>query len=111
MERTYSGDHLLKSTGGSASAGPAISDVMEAKTTVPRRMAPQPSFILVISILPGSSLTLCSEAGGLWSIDRETRRLCSYVFFRRFVRFQITACVSIRLDRTLFAESTRTISV
>src|SRR4029450_7202447 len=87
MERTYSGDHLLRSTGGSASAGADISDAIEAITTVPRRTAPQPSANLVISILPGSSTSLCGEAGGLGRLIAGYGRLCSYVSFRRIDTF------------------------
>src|ERR1044072_3975342 len=87
MERTYSGDHLLRSTGGSANAGAEISDAMEARTTVPRRMAPQPSVSLVISILPGSSHLALQRGRRSWSLDRGIGRFCFYVSLRRIDTF------------------------
>ena len=51
MERTYSGDHLLRSTGGSASAGVAVSDAVSAQTAAPRRK-PLRQINIVIGFLP-----------------------------------------------------------
>src|SRR5581483_10104861 len=47
---------------------------------------------------------LCSEVGGLRSNDRERRRLILMYSFDELIRFQIAACVSMRLDRTLLAD-------
>src|SRR4051794_9112798 len=82
MERTYSGDHLLMSTGGAAIADVDISDAVKIRTTVPRRTA-LPSMILVIGILPGSP-----------PCDREDGS-CSTVYpLDRLVRFQNLDCLS-----------------
>jgi hypothetical protein len=69
-------------------------------------MAPQPS-VLVISILPGSSLRAASgQAVFGRSIANRGAFILMYCF-DGLVRFQIGACVSTRLDRTLFADGVR----
>src|SRR5688572_28911711 len=105
MERTYSGDHLLTSIGGSASAGGDISDAIEAITTVPRRMAPQPSVSLVISILPGSSHFALQRGRRFGRLIAGYGTLASMYPCNGLIRFQITACLSTRLDHTLFPET------
>jgi hypothetical protein len=117
MERTYSGDHLLTSIGGSASAGGDISDAIEAITTVPRRMAPQPSVSLVISILPGSSHLALQRGRRSWSLDRGIGRFCFYVSLRWIDTFSdhslpVNAFGSyiVRGNRTLLTEVLRDIS-
>src|SRR5688500_1259552 len=117
MERTYSGDHLLRSTGGSANAGGDISDAIEAITTVPRRMAPQPSVSLVISILPGSSRFALQRGRRSWPLDRRIGRFCFYVSQRWIDTFSdhslpVNAFGSyiVSRNRTLLAEVVRDIS-
>src|SRR3954466_4782421 len=93
MERTYSGDHLLKSTGDAASAGADISDAIKAVETVPRRTAP-PSVILVIGILQVS--LPCRSAPRRAALARRPRTGRSMYPFELFVRFQIVDCLSTR---------------
>src|ERR1700752_353521 len=95
IERTYSGDHLLRSTGGSASADVDISDASRAVETAPRRTAP-PSVILVIGIL---QVLPCRSASGRAVIARSTAGdafFCSMYPLDRLVRFQIVDCLSTR---------------
>ena len=95
MERTYSGDHLLRSTGGSASAEADISDAIRAMETVPRKTAP-PSVILVIGIL---QFLPCRSAPTRAVVVRPT---AGDALFRsvypvdRLVRSQIVDCLSTR---------------
>src|SRR4030095_3936906 len=103
-----------RSPGASASAGDEISDAIEAITTVPRRMAPQPSESLVISILPVSSHFALQRGRRLWSLDRGIGRFCYYVSRRRIDTFSdhslpVNAFGSYIVcgDRTLLAEVLR----
>ena len=91
MERTYSGDHLLKST-GAPSADADIKDSVKAVDKVPRTTAP-PSEILVIGILQ-----VLSQA----ALHRGERFLLPghgtfhpMYPFDQIIRFQIVDCLSI----------------
>src|SRR5262245_24758267 len=70
MDRTYSGDHLLRSTGGSASTVVDSKAVAMADTATPRANA-RPSLELVIGSSRFSQPP-CAEAGGFLRLTAGT---------------------------------------
>ena len=107
MDRTYSGDHLLRSTGGAPNAVVVIEDAIKAVTTVPRRTA-LPSVILVRRFLLVLPRRTAPRQAGI-ALLPAGMLLELYVSLRLFDTFSDHGLPVNASDRTLFGETVRDI--